>query len=941
MKQSTPTLCSLSLCFWGYQTGAWIIAIPMALALEAREMVKQRWSLTLTNLKQLQVIALFLWLLAVFFLPPVSPEAIPYAARYHLIKCLPVGLFPFVLAQTYCRNFVSVYRQYLGAMAQSWKTVNWYYPYFGVCLFAASATGGNLFVFLAITALLIALFLGTVRWPVNRKLALRFSQSTFYGLIVLALVLSLIGTHQFYWLQANVRLPGPAVFGEFFQKMARTWPDDKGRTFQEDMDRLLEDMELETDTVVSSKNRNGNQTSNTPDLPNHSNSDSSPSSSSTPETPSHSNDNNPSTSDGSTQEESEEDSPSTSPGQETVENSSSTPEQESDSGVIQSNDDTSTSDIPDSTPDIPDPSPSLPPETSQLPNISAPPSNSGQDRKNPGKIRPPSQPTKPGRKGGQSVPSLVQRSGGIVDPEKAQTQIGNIGSLQRSNAILFRVAPNANRPKPQFPLYIREATYNQYQSGTWNAVKSKFSAKRPQSRQSWRLGTQTKQTTSVRISSDLLRKDEILKLPLGTSEVNQLQVKTLKENQYGTVAIQGKPGPLAYTVQYDPTQSADSPPTAFDKAVPAIEKRTLRKITNSLDLNGKSDSEKVEAISTFFKKQGFKYSLDLPTPKNNKTPIAAFLLDHRSGHCEYYASATSLLLRAAGVPTRYAVGYTAHEYSPAEQQYIVRVKDAHAWVLAYVDNTWVKVETTPGGGMTTEGDTSTAQSENAQGDNTRSQDGSSQQDGAPTQDGSRDGNSGTFSEDGNANQNGTSSEDGSFTGEKNQPPSKSFFEKLSEAWSELMALLSDNSETLAWAGSMIVLGLVIVFGSIYLIWRMIRKKLSRRTKSRRGQGAERIRKPTSDGLDSEFYQIEKRLSDWGLARLSSETVRKWLGRLEQELPASYMSELDPIIDLHYRYRFDPQGLTDEEREKLKLMIQSWLSEFKQLPVRGTRSTTKR
>lgn len=920
MKQSTPTLCSLSLCFWGYQTGAWIIAIPLALALEAREMVKQRWSLSLEQLKQLHVAALFIWLLAVFFLPPVTPEAIPYAARYHLIKCLPIGLFPFVLAQTYCRNFVSVYHQYLGDMARSWKSVNWYYPYFGICLLAASATGGNLFVFLAISALLIALFLGTVRWPVDRKLALRFSQSTFYGLIVLALVLSLVGTHQFYWLQANVRIPGPAVFGEFFQKMARIWPDDPGRGYPEDLDRLLEDMELETntDTVVSSRTPNGNQNSNTPDSSSASNGNSSTTTSGTPSN-SGNDSRNPSTSDRATQDD---------PG-EANEDASSTSEQEPDSEVSQPNEDTSP-------PDSSDSSPEQNTGPSQLPNIPASPSNSGQGSRTPGQT----QASQPGRNGGQSLPSLVQRSGGIVDPEKAQTQIGNIGSLQRSNAILFRVAPNANRPKPQFPLYIREATYNQYQSGSWNAVQSKFLAKRLQSRQSWRLGEKTKQTTSVRISSDLPRKDGILKLPLGTSAVNQLKVRNLKENQYGTVAIQGKPGPLAYTVQYNPKQSADSPPTPFDKAVPAIEKRTLRKITNSLDLNGKSDAEKVEAISAFFKKHGFRYSLDLPTPKKNKTPIAAFLLDHRSGHCEYYASATSLLLRAAGVPARYAVGYTAHEYSPSEQQYIVRLKDAHAWVLAYVDNTWVKVETTPGGGMTAEGNTSTAQSENAQGNNTQTQAGSSQQDGVPTQNGSQDGNSGTSPEDGNPNQDDTLSENGSFTGEKNQSPSKSFFEKLSEAWSELMTLLSENSETLAWAGSMIVLGLAIVFGSIYLIWRMIRKKLSRRSKRGRRQSSERISKPTTDGLDSEFYQIEKRLSDWGLARLPSETVRKWLGRLDQELPDAYMSELHQIIDLHYRYRFDPQGLTEEERERLKLMIQSWLTEFQQLTVKGPRSVIK-
>ena len=924
MKQSTPSLCSLSLCFWGFQTGAWILAIPMALALEARELIKQRRTISLSHLKLLHVAAIFLWLLAIFFLPPVTPEAIPYAARYHLIKCLPVGLFPLVLAQTYCVNFASVYRQYLGNIAKSWKTINWYYPYFGICLFAASATGGNLFVFLVISAVLVALFLGTVRWPANRKLSLRFTQSTFYGLIVLALVLSLIGTHQFYWIQANVRLPGPAVFGDFIQKMARIWPNDKRRTFQEDMDRLLEDMELETETetVVSSKKRSGNQNSNT------SGSADSSSNSSTSRTPSNSsNDNsNPSTSDGSTQEKTEENSPSAPPEQETEEDSSSTPEQESNPDVGQPNEDINP-------PDIPDSSPEQNSGTSQPPNISAPPSTSGQGRRNPEQIKPPSQQTKPGRNGRQSIPSLVQRSGGIVDPEKAQTQIGNIGSLQRSNAILFWVAPNqkANSPKPQFPLYIREATYNQYQSGSWNAVRSKFMTKRPRSnRQSWRFGAKTSRTTSVRISSELPQKEGILKLPLGTSTVNQLKVKTLQKNQYGTVAIQGKPGPLAYTVQFDPKQSLDSPPTPFDQAVPAVEKPTLKKVLNSLDLNGKSNADKVEAISAFYKTQGFKYSLDLPKPKKNKTPMAAFLLDHRSGHCEYYASATSLLLRSAGIPTRYAVGYTAHEYSPTEQQYIVRLKDAHAWVLAYVDNTWVKVETTPGGGITLDRSTGseTAQNDNAQGNNPRIQDSST----------SRDGNS---SQDGNATQDGTTSRNGSSTEKNNKPPSKSFFEKLSEAWSELMTLLSENSETLVWAGSIIVLGLAIVLGSIYIIWRMLRKKRSLRSQRRRRQGADRISKPTSDGLDSEFYQIEKRLSYWGLARLPSETVRKWLGRLEQELPVSYMSELHPIIDLHYRYRFDPQGLTAEEREQLKLMIQSWLSEFKQLTVQESRSTTKR
>jgi|GEM_PF-3281410 len=925
MKQSTPTLCSLSLCFWGYQTGAWIIAIPMALALEAREMVKQRWSLSRSHLKCLHIAAIFLWLVAVFFLPPISPAAIPYAARYHLIKCLPVGLFPLVLAQTYCVNFVSIYRQYLGNIAKSWRTIDWYYPYFGICLIAASATGGNLFVFLAITAVLVALFLGTLQWPVNRKLSLRFTQSTFYGLIVLALVLSLIGTHQFYWLQANMRLPGPAVFGDFIQKMARIWPDDRERGFREEVDRLLEDIELETetDTTVSARTRNGDQNSHAPsnfDTPSNTssqNGDSSTPNTATQETQDTGNVNNL-----NTNTDTGASSPPTS--------NHSVDQVDQDEGTNNDADSTPPSPEPDpnadvsqltentSTPEIPAPSPTQNTGPSPPSNISELPSNSGQGRRNPGQTKAPrsSQQTQLGRNDGQSLPSLVQRSGGIVDPEKTQTQIGNIGSLQRSNAILFGVAPHqkANSPQPQFPLYIREATYNQYQSGTWNAIKPKFTTKRPQSnRQSWSFGTKTNRTTSVRISAKLPRKDGLLKLPLGTSEVNQLQVRTLQENQYGTVAIQGKPGPLAYTVQFDPKQSLDSPPTALDKAIPAAEKPTLKKILNSLNLEGKSDAEIASTISAFYKKQGFQYSLDLPKPKNNKTPIAAFLLDHRSGHCEYYASATSLLLRAAGVPTRYAVGYTAHEYSPTEQQYIVRLKDAHAWVLAYVDNAWVKVDTTPGGGITPDRNTvtETAQNGHTQEGNTSTQDGNSSQDRTATQ-------------------NGIPSEDGSSTEGNNKLPSKSFLERLSELWSELMTQLSKNSETLLWAGLMIVLGLGTVIGSIYLIWSMIRKKRSQQSKKRRHQKLDRSRQPITDGLDSEFYLIEKRLGDWGLGRRPSETVRQWLGRLEQELSDSYMRDLHQIIDLHYRYRFDPQGLAPKDREQLKAMIQSWLNEFGQL-----------
>ena len=75
--------------------------------------------------------------------------------------------------------------------------------------------------------------------------------------------------------------------------------------------------------------------------------------------------------------------------------------------------------------------------------------------------------------------------------------------------------------------------------------------------------------------------------------------------------------------------------------------------------------------------------------------ISDFLLHERKGHCEYFATATVLLLRQAGIPARYVGGFSAQEYSPREAAFVVRARHAHAWAIAYLDGKWVNIDTTP------------------------------------------------------------------------------------------------------------------------------------------------------------------------------------------------------------------------------------------------------
>jgi hypothetical protein len=72
------------------------------------------------------------------------------------------------------------------------------------------------------------------------------------------------------------------------------------------------------------------------------------------------------------------------------------------------------------------------------------------------------------------------------------------------------------------------------------------------------------------------------------------------------------------------------------------------------------------------------------------------------------------------------------------------------------------------------------------------------------------------------------------------------------------------------------------------------------------------------GLDSEFYQIERRLAERGVRRKPSEPLTPWLRRASADPAlADMQSRLQELLNLHYRYRFDPQGLSQADREALR------------------------
>jgi protein-glutamine gamma-glutamyltransferase len=107
-----------------------------------------------------------------------------------------------------------------------------------------------------------------------------------------------------------------------------------------------------------------------------------------------------------------------------------------------------------------------------------------------------------------------------------------------------------------------------------------------------------------------------------------------------------------------------------------------------------SEKQAVIEVSRFFK-ENFSYSLNRQQRYPKGKYLANFLFKNRQGHCEYFATATALLLRSVNIPTRYVVGYSIDEYSSLERQYIARARHAHSWTQVYVNNQWQILDTTP------------------------------------------------------------------------------------------------------------------------------------------------------------------------------------------------------------------------------------------------------
>ena len=128
--------------------------------------------------------------------------------------------------------------------------------------------------------------------------------------------------------------------------------------------------------------------------------------------------------------------------------------------------------------------------------------------------------------------------------------------------------------------------------------------------------------------------------------------------------------------------------------LPDLDPRILATLTEVIG-EATTPYERVHAIHAFLTDKANNFSYSLSTEPGNSGDALVDFLRLRRGFCEQYAGAMTVLVRAAGVPARMALGYT-----PGEEQRdgsrLVTTDDAHAWVEVYFQGLgWVPFDPTP------------------------------------------------------------------------------------------------------------------------------------------------------------------------------------------------------------------------------------------------------
>jgi transglutaminase-like putative cysteine protease len=275
---------------------------------------------------------------------------------------------------------------------------------------------------------------------------------------------------------------------------------------------------------------------------------------------------------------------------------------------------------------------------------------------------------------------LFGRGEGLKTGIAKEVSLGKVGEIQQDNTLAFRVYGLSQGLKDP---YWRVQVFDTYQNGRWvNNLKGS---------QALPKGTGDVQYTVV-LEPHYDEYLPALDYPYSLSSLEGIkaQVFVSPGGVFRASTLINRPVRYTASSVFEPPNWDEDLESYLE--VPKDVPKGIRNLAQELSRNAKTNEEKLKRVIEHFSK-GYTYSLKLG--KFEGDPLEYFLLVSKKGNCEYYASATALLLRLMDVPARVVGGFKGAVWNNYGNYYIITNSMAHVWVEAYINGKWVRVDTTP------------------------------------------------------------------------------------------------------------------------------------------------------------------------------------------------------------------------------------------------------
>jgi protein-glutamine gamma-glutamyltransferase len=295
-------------------------------------------------------------------------------------------------------------------------------------------------------------------------------------------------------------------------------------------------------------------------------------------------------------------------------------------------------------------------------------------------------------------------------------QLGQIGRIQQSSAVVMHVQIEGDRTG-RYDLYWRGVALPNFDGHAWSKPREEFVLSRSLGEDGFFLPNPDRiKIESKRIDSiPRLIHYRVLMEPIGTNVFFLAPEPRRVSGNYQLLSTDS--GGAVY--DFDSQHAVSRYEADSDISKPSPEELRLapedypgeigwnylhlpptdlrvRQLAQRVTMSQPTEFDKARALENYLR-ANFQYTLDLPTT-TPADPIANFLFERKKGHCEYFASAMAVMLRSVGIPSRVVNGFRSDEFNDLTGNYVVRAKDAHAWVEAFFPGYgWQIFDPTPAG----------------------------------------------------------------------------------------------------------------------------------------------------------------------------------------------------------------------------------------------------